>query len=643
MFSVLAINFTAAQEPQFSSTQSSRRPELMSQRSQITPSTEVDAKEKRASAAKKRAAVPPRPETPPRVESITRQVQFELDEPAEGLNDAAASPLQPFQLVKRQEDLPPSKRRYEVQPGGQVASGKTQISKDDKGLITLVAPDQPLIDVLNDLAQQEQISYVHASRMEDRVSISLRGVTLEDALTALLSAGGYTWIENRGIVYISSLDKTNKATPEYSGRTVRVFPLDYASAQEVSKAIQGMLSPVGSSYTMISDSADNRKTAETVIVEDLPGSISRIEQYILQVDVPPRQVLIEAHVLEVRLKETEKHGVNFEHLAKLHNHQLRLGTLGVAPTGTSTFVAEISSDSLNGLIEALKTMTDAKTLAQPKILALNGQQARLQVGQQLGFPITTQTQTSTIQDVRMLDLGIVLQVTPQISRDGRIMMHVKPKVSSGLINSSTNLPEEETSEVETSVLLSNGKGMIIGGLIQEKDALNISQVPRLGNLRVLGHLFKNRQVEKTRSEIIFVLIPRIIEPGEILSEQERYECIRAEEQQQLDIMRATTPLFDQHLQPNPSADYYDLGQTQIPQQSAQPHRALNRQDTVRPVRFADRNIAQGNDSQRPTRSHAVASSTISPQTREQTPVTQSGFDRGQRSANSIRQAQFQSR
>ena len=81
-----------------------------------------------------------------------------------------------------------------------------------------------------------------------------------------------------------------------------MFELDFASATDVDLAVKGLLSPLGQSFISPSSNVDNRRTKEVLVVEDLPGSLERIEQYIWQVDQPPRQVLIETHVLKVELK-----------------------------------------------------------------------------------------------------------------------------------------------------------------------------------------------------------------------------------------------------------------------------------------------------------------------------------------------------
>ena len=148
------------------------------------------------------------------------------------------------------------------------------------------------------------------------------------------------------------------------------------------------------------------------------------------------------------------------------------------------------------MIEALQTTTDAKTLGSPKLLVLNEQEARLQVGEHLGFKVSTTTDTSTIQNVQFLDVGVVLRLTPRITRDGCVLLHVKPEVSKGAVNPETGLPESQTAELETDVMLNDGQGMVIGGLIKETDSVDQSKVPWLGNVRGIGWLFRKTEAKR---------------------------------------------------------------------------------------------------------------------------------------------------
>lgn len=447
---------------------------------------------------------------------------------------------------------------FEVPPSSAGAATQLEITgRADR--ISILARDAPLTDVLGLLSERYGLNFVHGS-IGDRVSISLRDIPLEDALGAVLGVAGYAWTTQRGIILVSSIsDNPNQTVaPEMSGRIVRVFPLDYVSAEEINSVITGMLSPVGQSYVLTSDPQDNRKTTDQIVVEDLPGSVARIAAYLAQVDVPPRQVIIEARVLEVKLRENERHGVNFSYLKQVSGHRLTIGTTGSAlGSSEGAFFAQLDGADLTGLVNALQNQVNAKTLASPRIQVINGQQARLQVGQQLGFRVLTTTQTSTLEEVRFLDVGVVLTITPRIARDGRIMLSVKPEVSTGQINPDTGLPEEETSEVETNVMLADGKGMVIGGLIQEKTNNTRSQVPKLGNIPVVGKMFRNRDDEIGRSEIIFVLIPRVVSPYQdetgVDLNVAQMNC-----RDQMDVMRTETRLMDQCL--NPVARPYDRQQ-----------------------------------------------------------------------------------
>ena len=141
----------------------------------------------------------------------------------------------------------------------------------------------------------------------------------------------------------------------------------------------------------------------------------------------------------------------------------------------------------------------------------------------------TTTQTSTLQDVQFLEVGVVLEVTPTIAMDGQVLLKVKPEVSTGAINATTTLPEKETTEVETSVLLPDGHGIIIGGLIQETDVELQNKLPFLGDLWLIGRLFQRRSTQRERSEVIVVLVPRVVPYDACYSEREQidYERVHA--------------------------------------------------------------------------------------------------------------------
>ncbi len=447
---------------------------------------------------------------------------------------AAASPAVPGSLagvkIPLSGSMPPEAGRIEV----------------ENGMVSIVIRNASLNEVLAALAQQQGLNLITAEDITARVSVTLDNVPFEQALTHILAVAGYTWVRQENILIITSITAGSKLSPYAQGREVRVFRLDYVSAVDIDLVVNGFLSPAGQSFATQSANMDDRKTQELLVVEDLPVYLGRIEQYIQQVDVPPRQVLIEVHVLSIELEDNVKHGVNLEYLNRLANPSITVRTQGFANAagftkGTSpAFFFNVAASELNTLLEAIESTTDARTLATPKVLVLNGQEARFQVGEQLGYRVTTTTQTSSLESVDFLDVGVVLVVTPRITKDNHVVMHVKPEVSSGRINADTELPEEETTHVETSVMLPDGHGMLIGGLIQEADVETESKIPFLGDLWLIGRLFQRHSIERKRTEIIIALIPHIV-PYDPLRQQR--ECEQ--------FFRATTPLMYGPLLQNP--------------------------------------------------------------------------------------------
>jgi Flp pilus assembly secretin CpaC len=423
-----------------------------------------------------------------------------------------ATPAAEDQSPVTMEELPTGPLKAVLPLAGATPVEGLKLLQDDKdkGLITLIVRDKPLSQVLALLAQTQQLNIVAANDIDVMISITLRKIPVEEALTAVLAVANYTWVKRGNIILITSVADSVNLPADVQGRQIQVFDLDFVSAAGVSETVQNFLSPIGKVSVTSSSHTNNRLTQERIVVEDLPESVARISAYIAQVDRPPRQVLIEAHVLQVTLNDDTRCGVNLSQLIRISNSNLKLTTTGFAdPSADQAFLATLDGGDLGGVIEAIETTTDAKTLGSPKLLVLNEQEARLQVGEHLGFKVSTTTDTSTIQNVQFLDVGVVLRLTPRITRDGSVLLHVKPEVSKGAVNPDTGLPESTTAELETDVMLNDGQGMVIGGLIKENDTVQQSKVPWLGNVKGIGWLFRHTETTKERDEIIVALVPRI--------------------------------------------------------------------------------------------------------------------------------------
>ncbi|MEQ8847532.1 hypothetical protein [Botrimarina sp.] len=381
----------------------------------------------------------------------------------------------------------------------------------DRGLVSLSVRDASLRQVLTAIAETQGRDLIVAAPADVPVTAEFNRKPVEEVLAALLHSTGHSWTMRDGVIVVTSLAEGGALSFDAQGRRVAVIELDFASSADLQPAVEGLLSPVGQSYYVESDPTDNRRTKELLIVEDLAPYVQRVERYVAEADQPPRQVLIEAHLLQVNLDDEQRCGVNLDALSRVSGAELRLQSVGLANAAASPgFFVESTGGDLEGLIEALIATTDAKAIASPRLLAVNGQEAHLQIGEKLGYRLTTTTQTASTESVNFLEVGVVLRLTPRITRDGRVLLRVAPKVSSGAINADTGVPDEETTELQTDALLNSGQGMVIGGLIQERDDTRISRIPFLGSLPYVNPLFQRREVVKSRSELIVALVPHVL-------------------------------------------------------------------------------------------------------------------------------------
>lgn len=461
--------------------------------------------------------------------------------PTNGTNSTSRRIVQPGS-----EALPSPRVEGLLPLGGAKFSDGIEISRNDKGLLMLRVRDKPLSQVLAVLAQKSGVNIVTSNGIDAVISITLSDVPFEEALTAILSVANYTWVQRNNIILVTSLADANNLPPDVQGRQIQVFDLDFASATAVAEAVTNFLTPIGKVSVSRSDTSDNRLTRELVIVEDVPESVARIAAYIRQVDCPPRQVLIEAHVLQVNLEDETRCGVDFHALFRIAGANANIvsapSLASPLPTGPGipavtpsvpALLATFAGRDFQAVLEALQETSDSKTLGSPKLLVLDGQLARIQVGETLYYSQVTTTETSSQQGAGSVETGIILQLTPRITHDGRVMLRVEPEVSSpsGARPSSGEggslPPNIARIQLQSDVMLRDGEGMIIGGLINEVDSTSQQKVPYLGEAKGIGWLFRRTTVTKDRQEIIFALIPRIQPYNQQYQEFEQGELVKA--------------------------------------------------------------------------------------------------------------------
>ncbi len=439
------------------------------------------------------------------------------------------------------------------------APGKIMTAPLGEGKIELHIKDEELANVLELLSVQYKLNLVVSKSAKGRVSADLYNVTVDQALDAVTRAAGLTWIREGDCIYIQTAEEMAAVKGADSRMKTRVFRLNYLKSEEALKIITPALSPKATSAATTaaemglsseggSTGGNNLGVLDTLVVRDLPENLEQVAEILKEMDHRPRQVLIEATILKVTLDDETSLGVNFNALAgvdfrdlnalpvpapasaetapatvvtgasqtaRANSHAWSQGnTQGFATRGTGLNVGVVTNN-ISIFVHALEEAHDTTVLSNPKVLALNKQSAEVNVGDQIGYRgAVTQTETANTQDVQFMDVGTRLAFRPYISEDGYIRLEIHPEVSQRGAETLDGVPSKSTVEVTCNVMVRDGHTIVIGGLFEETADINRQQVPGLGNIPLLGHLFRLKTDGTTRSEIIILLTPHIIDDVE---------------------------------------------------------------------------------------------------------------------------------
>lgn len=406
-------------------------------------------------------------------------------------------------------------------------------------LIDIDAQDQDIRYILRLLSKAGDLNILASPSVAGNVSASLRRVPLEQALTALLKSTGFVYRREDNIIYVGAPGELQSMEHVAEQVDTRIYRPNYINAAELQKLLTPLLStdigritvstPAEVGIAADSDQAggDSYVGDEVVMVRDYVSVLEEIDVLVPQVDRMPLQVAIEATILSVRLDDQDVFGVDFELLRDRDNIRLVSGT-PVTSLATANFQDGLKvgflDSSLFAFIEALETIGDTSVVASPRVTCLNKQRAEILIGSELGYVSTTVTETAATQAVEFLEVGTHLRIRPFISNDGMIRMEVHPELSTGSVRvqEGFTLPDKDVTQVTTNIMCRSGATMVIGGLIREDLSTVSTQIPVLGNLPLVGAVFRQRTEDIDRREVIVLLTPRIVDEVQLWKEGSEY-------------------------------------------------------------------------------------------------------------------------
>ncbi len=371
----------------------------------------------------------------------------------------------------------------------------------EKQKITISLQDIEIHEVMKMLSQQQRMNIVLAEGVAGKVSINLYDMDLDDAIHSISWAAGFAVEKRNGNYFIVERGEVGKYSD--SGITeIRSFKVQYTKLSAVESILKKHLSGYGK-ITALTD-------RKMLVVEDLPSFQDKIERLLAAIDTEPKQILIEAKVLEVTLTDRDSFGVDWTKFFTNQGGSGSLGTQGLSNPGSPGLLFQFVGPNLEFALDALKERGRIRTLSTPKLLAMEDHTAETVVGTRLGYRVTTTINLVTSESIEFLETGIILKVTPSVDQQGRILLDIHPEVSDGSV-SDDGIPSKTTTQLSTQMLVPDGQTVFLGGLIKRNTNESREGIPVLGDLPIVGSAFSNSAKSLTSTEIVVLITPQIVD------------------------------------------------------------------------------------------------------------------------------------
>jgi general secretion pathway protein D len=359
--------------------------------------------------------------------------------------------------------------------------------------------------------------------------------------------------------------------PEATSK-INVYFLEHADATELSKVLEGMLAGISQQAKSVQSGAQPAKTpfesgskiilspdkaTNSIVIVASPGDYQNLVQVIKQLDRKRKQVYVEAMIVEASIEKLQELGAKWRIIAEKDGEPIAVGGFGTVDAtsmqdilfgltgltagGMGNFL-EVPLTTINedGTVStttftvpgfaALFSLNEFKgavnVLSTPQILTSDNKEAEIVVGENVPFISKRErdiTTTNTVlSSVERKDVGITLRITPQITEGDYVKMDIFQEISSVKPESETILinigPTTTKRSTKTTVAVKDNQTVVIGGLMEEREEESVNKVPLLGDIPLLGWLFKNKTVEKSKTNLLVFLTPHIVRESEQLSQ-----------------------------------------------------------------------------------------------------------------------------
>ena len=393
-----------------------------------------------------------------------------------------------------------------------------QAAKPQK--VTLMVDDVPVAQVLQALAEQEKLNLVVSPDVSGTVSLHLTDVPWKQALQTVVKSAGLITRQEGNILSVHSIAWQNNNIARQEAEQARAqanlplenrsITLQYADAGELAKAGEKLLSAKGS---MTVDKRTNR-----LLLRDNKTALSALEQWVAQMDLPVGQVELSAHIVTINEKSLRELGVKWR-LAEAGSPpgsgQITTLSSDVSVNDASTRagfnIGKINGRLLELELSALERKQQVEIIASPRLLASHMQPASIKQGSEIPYQVSSGESGATSVEFKEAVLG--MEVTPTVLQQGRVRLKLRISENTpGQVLKQENgeALAIDKQEIETLVEVRSGETLALGGIFSQKNKTARDSVPLLGDIPVLGRLFRRDGKDNERRELVVFITPRIL-------------------------------------------------------------------------------------------------------------------------------------
>ncbi len=391
--------------------------------------------------------------------------------------------------------------------------------------------DAELGVVLRAIAKFSGLNIIASDDVTGKVTLYLENVSVKSALDAILTTNGYAYVYKENVVYVLPAEQLG----EDKVKTItRVHFLPYLDAAEIEQSLTEVFSGGGGSGGGSPIAAN--PSSNSIIITDTPDQVEKIIALLNEIDRPFKQVRIESRLVELKYGYDEELGIDWTYYdsgspdnrvdINLTPQDYASGLTSIAGMYQFGLVRD-GGKTLMGFLQAEGQSNNIKILANPSVTALHNVKAIIKITNEIPYVEANVSQGTVTESVAYKETGITLEVTPRINDEGFINMRVRPSQRTAgarvILQNSNAFPIDERS-VETELRVPDASTVVIGGLRSSETVKTRQKVPVLGDVPVLGNLFKRRLDTTTQTELLLFITPTVVKDfGLEAQEQKHYD------------------------------------------------------------------------------------------------------------------------